>query len=127
MDVLDDTGNGLVLVDDAVDAEAPHRGPAERGEQHATHCVTERMTEAALERLNAEFRDVGIVVALRRLDELRPNKSLEIDCLSHCVQSWSFAAQPRRRPAPPLTRGRLVRELGSRRKPKSPACCVLRE
>ena len=37
------------------------------------------MSEAALERLEAEFRDVRIVVALGGLDELRPNKAAEIN------------------------------------------------
>jgi hypothetical protein len=38
------------------------------------------MPEAALERLEAELRDVGIVVALGGLDELRPDEAAKIDC-----------------------------------------------
>jgi hypothetical protein len=39
VDVLDDAGDRLVLVDHAVDAEAPHRRAAQRGEQHPPHRV----------------------------------------------------------------------------------------
>jgi hypothetical protein len=53
--VLDDADDGLVLVDHAVDAEAPDRGAAQRREQHAPHAVAERVAEAALERLQAEL------------------------------------------------------------------------
>jgi hypothetical protein len=38
------------------------------------------MAKAALERLQAEFSDERIVLALRRFDELRANKTAEIDC-----------------------------------------------
>ena len=68
----------------AVDAEAPHRRAAERRQQHAPHRVAERVAEAALERLEAEFGDVGVVFALRRFDKLRTDKSPEIDCVCHC-------------------------------------------
>ena len=68
MDVLDDTRDGLVLVQDAVDTESPHCRSTERGKQETPHGVSEGMSEAALERLKSEFCDVGIVFALRRFD-----------------------------------------------------------
>jgi hypothetical protein len=37
------------------------------------------MAEAALERLQAELGDVRIVLALRRFDKLRADKSAKID------------------------------------------------
>src|SRR6185503_10757688 len=49
VNVLDNAGNGLVLVDDAVDPEAPDGGPAEGREQHAPHRVAQGVAEAALE------------------------------------------------------------------------------
>ena len=83
VDVFDDAGDGLVLVHDAVDAERPHGRAAERRQQHATHRVAERVAEAALERLQAELGDVGVVFALGRFDQLRADEPAEIDCLSH--------------------------------------------
>ena len=81
---------------DAVDAEAPHGRAAERREQHAPHRVAERVAEAALERLEAEFGDVGIVFALGRFDQLRTDKSAEINCGCHVL----FCFLERRHPAP---------------------------
>ena len=75
--VLDDAGDGLVLVHDAVDAERPDRGAAQRRQQHAPHGVAERVAEAALQRLEPELGDVGIVLALRRFDELRTDETRE--------------------------------------------------
>jgi hypothetical protein len=68
VDVFDDARNRLVLVKNTIDAEAPNRGPAERGQQKTPHGVSEGVSEAALERLESEFCDVGIVFALRRFD-----------------------------------------------------------
>ena len=102
---------------DAVDAESPHGGAAQRRQQHAPHRVAERVAEAALERLEPELGDIGIVLALRRFDELRTDKPAEIDCVSHCL-SISLNVSPPTRGEPvdalasPLTRGRIVRELG---------------
>jgi hypothetical protein len=41
------------------------------------------VAEATLERLEPELRDVRVVLALRRFDELRADEPSEIDCLSH--------------------------------------------
>ena len=84
VDVFDDARDGLVLVHDAVDAEAPHGRAAERRQQHATHRVAERVAEAALERLEPEFGDVGVVFALGRFDQLRTDEPAEIDCVVPC-------------------------------------------
>ena len=83
MDVFDDTRNGLVLVDDAVDAECPHGRAAEGRQQHATHRVAERVAEAALERLEPEFGDVRVVFALGRFDQLRADESAQINRVCH--------------------------------------------
>ena len=74
MHVLDDARDGLVLVHDAVDAEAPDGRAAERRQQHAPHRVAERVAEAALERLEAELGDVRVVLALGRFDQLRTDQ-----------------------------------------------------
>ena len=84
VNVFDDARDGLVLVHDAVDAESPDRRAAQRREQHAPHRVAERVAEAALERLETEFCDVGIVFALGGFDQLRTDKPREIDCVCHC-------------------------------------------
>ena len=83
MDILDDARDGLVLMEHTVDAEPPHRRPAQRREQETPHGVSECMSKAALERLKSEFCDVGIVFALRRLDKLRTDKAPEINCGCH--------------------------------------------
>jgi hypothetical protein len=81
-----------VLVHDAVDAEAPHAGAAQRRQQEAAHRVAERVAEAALERLQPELGDVRVVVALRRLDELRAHEPAEINGSHECVEScWSHS------------------------------------
>ena len=80
VNVFDYTLDGLVLVHHAIDAEAPDSGTAERRQQHATHRIAERVAEAPLERLQTEFCNERIVLALRRFDELRANKTAEIDC-----------------------------------------------
>jgi hypothetical protein len=83
MDVFNDARNGLVLVDDTVDAEAPDGRAAKRREQHPAHGVAERVAEAALERLEPELGDIGVVFALARFDELRANEPAEIDRSCH--------------------------------------------
>ena len=45
--------------------------------------LPERVAEAPLERLQAEFGHVGIVLALRRFDELRADESAKIDRVCH--------------------------------------------
>jgi hypothetical protein len=81
--VLDHARDRLVLVDHAVDAERPHGRAAQRREQHAPHRVAERVAEAALERLEAKLRHVGVVLALRRFDELRADEPPKFDRLCH--------------------------------------------
>ena len=58
VDVLQDALHGLVLVHDAVEAEAPDRAAAQRGEEQPAQRVAERMTEAPLQRLEAELGGV---------------------------------------------------------------------
>src|SRR5690606_17715724 len=77
------------------------------------------MSEAALERLDAEFRNAGRVLPLDDFHERRANEPAQIDRLCHSKPdgSWSWSdraivAWPRS--APPLTRGRPVWESGSR-------------
>ena len=41
------------------------------------------MTEPALQRLEAELRDVRVVIALGRLNQLRTHEPAKIDCLNH--------------------------------------------
>ena len=41
------------------------------------------MTKTPLERLKPELGGVGIVLALRHLDELRTDETSKIDCLCH--------------------------------------------
>jgi hypothetical protein len=107
VDVLDDAADGLVLVHDAVDAEAPHGGAAEGRQQHATHRVAEGVAEAALERLEPELGDVRVVFALGGFDELRADESAEIDRVWHDGFGLVLPETIRYRPTPPFTRGRL--------------------
>ena len=73
----------LELMQHAIDAEPPHRGAAQRREQHPPHRIAQRVAVAALERLQAELGDVRVVVALRHLDELRPHQPAQINSLCH--------------------------------------------
>jgi hypothetical protein len=41
------------------------------------------VAEAALERLQTELGDVAVVLALRRLDELRADESAKVNSLGH--------------------------------------------
>ena len=68
MDVFDDARDGLVLVQDAIDAESPDGGSTQRRQEQTPHGIPQRVSESALERLKAKFCDVGIVFALRRFD-----------------------------------------------------------
>ena len=49
--VLDHTGDRLMLVDDAIQAERPHRRPPQGREQHAPQRIPEGVAIAPLERL----------------------------------------------------------------------------
>jgi len=83
VDVFDDARNCLVLVDDPVDAEGPHRRPTEGRQEHPAHRVAERMTKTALQRLEAEFSDVWVVFALCGFDQLWPDEPAQINRVCH--------------------------------------------
>src|SRR5262252_2152529 len=72
------------------------------------------MAEAALERLEPEFCNVHVVVALGRFNQLRTNQPGEIDDLCHFfgILNGPTETSPRQRPTPPLARGGLVTGLG---------------
>ena len=78
-----DARDGLVLVHDAVEAEAPDGAAAERREQQPAQRVAEGVAEAALQRLEAELGGVGIVVPLGHLDQLRADQSGQINGHGH--------------------------------------------
>src|SRR5262249_32286958 len=134
--VFDDTLDGLVLVQHPLDPEAPDGRAAERREEHAPHGVAQRVAKAPFEGLEPELRDVLVVLALRRFNELRTDEPAEIDCLTHESEilvlkvrraAHRRAVRRRLRPAPPLTRGRPVEMSGIRptsnttRRPVAPA------
>src|SRR5690606_25236330 len=81
--VLEDALDGLVLVHHAIEPEAPDRAAPQRGEEEPAQRVAEGVAEAALERLQAELRDVRIVVPLRHLDEVRADQSGQINAHGH--------------------------------------------
>ena len=81
--VLEHALHGLVLVHHAVQAEAPHRAAAERGEQQAAKRVAERVAEAPLQRLEAELGGVGVVVPLRHFDEVRTDQPGQVNGHGH--------------------------------------------
>ena len=76
------------------------------------------LSQAEIERLEAELRRVRLVLALRHLDELRPDEPAEIDGVRHKGilerSGVTTARERRRRRTPPLTRGTLVRPSGGR-------------
>jgi len=72
--VFHDAADGLVLMHHAVDTKRPHGGPAERRQEQSAHRVTQRVSEAALERLQTEFGQIGRVLALGCFDKLRTNQ-----------------------------------------------------
>ena len=81
--VLEHALDGLMLVHDAVEPEAPDGAAAQRREQQAAQRVAERVAEAPLQRLEAELGDIRVVVPLRHLDELRADQSGQIDGHGH--------------------------------------------
>ena len=85
VDVLHHAGNGLMLVDHAVQAERPHGGAAQRREQHAPQRVAEGVAVAALEGLEAEFGGVGVVLALRHFDDVRTDQPGQIESSDHLL------------------------------------------
>src|SRR5690606_9784711 len=92
--VLDDAADGLMFVQHAVDAEGPHGRPAQRRQQHAAHGVPQRVAEPALQRLEPELGDVGVVLALGGFYQLRANEPAEIDGLWHGILSCPAGMLP---------------------------------
>src|SRR6478735_1743497 len=89
--VLEDAGDGLVLMHHAVHPERPHRAAAERGEEQATERVAERVPVAALERLEPELGDVRVVVPLGHFDRVRTHQPGEIDAHGHLEYSSTMS------------------------------------
>ena len=77
--VLEHAGHGLVLVHHAVEPERPHRGAAERGQQHPAKRVAQGVTEPALQRLEAELGEIRVVVPLGHFDQVRADHSGQIN------------------------------------------------
>jgi hypothetical protein len=74
MDIFDHAGNRLVLVHHAIEAEGPDGRATERGEEHATQRIAERVAISALERLQAKLRRIRVVLALGHFDQVRPDQ-----------------------------------------------------
>ena len=72
--VFHDAADGLVLMHHAVDSKRPHGGAPERRQEQSAHRVAQRVSEAALERLQTEFGQIGRVLALGCFDKLRTNQ-----------------------------------------------------
>ena len=83
VDVLEHALHGLVLVHHAVEAEAPDRAAAQRGQEQAAKRVAQRVAEATLQRLEAELGGIGVVVPLRHLDEMRAHQPGQINGHGH--------------------------------------------
>jgi len=81
--VFDDARDGLVLVHHAIQAERPHRGAAERGEQHPAQRVAEGIAVAPLQRLQAELGGVLVVFPLGHLDQMGPDEAGQIEGRDH--------------------------------------------
>ena len=103
-DVLADAGERRELVGDALDLHRRHGRALERGQQHAAERVPERVTEAAVERLDHE--DAAMLVRLL-VDDPR---GLELHQAGSCSQGDPFVvALGRRQPAPRVTSSRARR------------------
>ena len=109
VDVFRNASDRLVFVEHAVDAEAPDGRAAEGRQQHATHRIAERVTEAALQWLETELGNVRIVLALRRFDELRTDQPAQINRYHEIITRVMVSRRTvrRLRLAPPLTRGKM--------------------
>jgi len=83
MHVFDDARDGLVLVHDAVDAERPDCGAAQRREQQATQRIAQCVAVAPLERLESELGGIRVVLALGHLDQVRPDQPRQIKSRNH--------------------------------------------
>ena len=79
VDIFQDGGHGLVLVDDAVHPEGPHRGAAQRGQQQPPKRVAQGVAEPPLERLQPELGDVRIVLPLGHFDHVGADQAGHIN------------------------------------------------
>jgi hypothetical protein len=97
--VLAHSGKRRELVRDALDLHRGDRGALERRQQHTTKRVSERVTEAAVERLDPEHAAmvVGVLV-----DDLR---NLEVHQASSYCHVSPFLRASRARQASPLLLG----------------------
>src|SRR5206468_10471448 len=73
------------LVQHAVDMHRLHRRALQRGQKDAAQRVTERLAEAALERLGDNSRKPVRIAPRRYLQLVRSNKFLPIFLDRHCV------------------------------------------
>src|SRR3989449_9855816 len=83
MYVLDHAGDGLMLVDDAVEAECPDGRAPQRRQQHAAQRIAEGVAVAPLERLEAELGGVRVVFPLGHLDQVRADQPGQIKSRDH--------------------------------------------
>src|SRR5438552_4744418 len=74
-DVLPDAGKRRELVRGALDLDRGDRGALERGEQHAAQRVAERVTEAAVERLDLEHPAVLVHLLVDDARNLKVNSA----------------------------------------------------
>ena len=81
--VLDDTRNGLVLVDHAVQAERPHGGPTQRGQEHAAQRVPQRVPVTAFQRLESKLGRIRVVLALGHFHQVRMDQPRQIKSRDH--------------------------------------------
>jgi len=59
-----------MLVDDAIQAERPHRRPSQGREQHAPQRIPEGVAIAPLERLKPKLGGIRVVFPLGHLDQV---------------------------------------------------------
>jgi len=83
MHVLDHAGDGLMLVDDAVEAECPDGRAPQRRQQHAAQRIAEGVAVAPLQRLEAELGGVRVVFPLGHLDQVRADQPGQIKSRDH--------------------------------------------
>jgi len=83
MHIFDHARNRLMLVNDAIDPECPDRGAAQRGEQQPAQRIAQRIAVAPLQRLEAEFGRIRVVLALGHFDQMRPDQPRQIKSGNH--------------------------------------------
>jgi hypothetical protein len=88
-DVLADARKGRELVGDALDLDRCHGRAFERREQHPTKGVPERVTEAAVERLDRE--DAAVLVGVL-VDDLRDLEVHEAGSNCHVIPFFGGAS-----------------------------------